>query len=112
MADYGATAVTDAGVSLPAASYNAAAAGLTDRVPWGVLLHILNTNGATRTCTISTPSTVGGHAVTDPVHTIPATTGSYFLNTKYPWYLDPATGLVTLTWSANAGVTFAVLSQP
>lgn len=95
-----------------AATYHAASAG-GDKVPPGVTLHVKNTNAATRTLTFVTPGVVDGDvAISDPVsNAIPATTGERFFQVPTDRnFVDPADGLVNLTWSSDVGVTFAVLS--
>ena len=78
----------------------------TDRT----FLHVLNTNAATRTITITTTVTMRGLSIQDPGPTIAATTGTLMMG-PFPadTYADPATGLCTVTPSATAGVTYAVV---
>jgi hypothetical protein len=89
-----------------------AAANASDTFAPGnnVLLYCKNSNAATRTITITTTPTYRGLAIPDPVNTIPATTGELVFG-PFPaeLYADPATGLVTVTPSATAGVTYAVI---
>ena len=89
-----------------AATYHAAAAG--DKVHPGVLLHVKNTNAATRDLTLTTPGTAHGMAIADMTATIPATTGERFFRVPEQGFTS-TDGLVPLTWSATAGVSFAVL---
>lgn len=109
MAVYGPQLATRTGL---AATYNAADAGLTERVPPGVLLHIKNTNAATRDLGIVTRDIVDGDlVVTNASVTIPATTGERFVRVPTSdFFRDPSDGLVGLTWTANTGVTFAVIT--
>lgn len=95
--------VTVAGL---AATYHAAAAG--DKVPPGCTLIVKNTNGADRTLTLATPGTIHGQPIGDQVDTIPATTGERVVRVPRDGFTADD-GLVALTWSATAGVTFAVL---
>ena len=69
-----------------------------------------NTNASTRTITITTPAVQRGLAVADPAPTIAATTGELVLG-PFPadTYADPTTGVCTVTPSATAGVTYAVI---
>jgi hypothetical protein len=75
------------------------------------ILWLKNTNAATRTVTITTVGTgPGGTAITDFVGTIGATTG------ELCWGVLPAnafndgtTGVATVTCSATAGVTIALI---
>jgi len=91
------------------------AASATDTfVPDGdTLVHVLNSNAATRTVTIGpvTVKTSHGQNISAMVSgTIAATTGTMFLG-PFPadQYADPSTGLCTLTPSATAGITYAVI---
>lgn len=90
-----------------AATYNAASAG-GDKVKPGVVLIVKNTNGATRTLTLVTPGTVYGQAIADQAITIPATTGERIVEIPKEGFTG-ADGLVPLAWSADTGVTFAVI---
>lgn len=76
-------------------------------------LYVKNTNASTRTITITTPATYGGLAVADPGPTIAATTGELVMG-PFPaqLYADPSTGLATVTPSATAGVSYAVIRIP
>lgn len=78
----------------------------TDRT----FIYVKNTNAATRTITITTPGTLRGLAVADPNPTIAATTGELIMG-PFPadLYADPNTGFATVTPSATAGVTLAVV---
>jgi hypothetical protein len=108
MATYAPQNVTDAGL---AATYNPAAGG-GDKVPPGCLLHVKNT-GAVSTLQIATPATFGSDGtltVADRSITIPATTGERFVRLDPPDLYRGGDGLVSLTWTSTAGVTFAVLS--
>ena len=94
------------------ATYNAAAA--TDRVPPGCILHYKNGNGSALTVTIVTQDTADGDlTVGDRVQSnIAATTGMGFINIPTGWpYVDPADGLVAVTTSVQASVTFAIISK-
>lgn len=88
------------------ATYHAAAAG--DKVKPGVVLHVKNTNAATRDLTLVTPGTAFGQPIGDEVVTIGATTGEVFVRVPEQGF-DASDGLVPLAWSATTGVTFAVL---
>jgi hypothetical protein len=100
---------TSAGIN---ATYYAASGG-GDRVPPGVLLHVKNGNASPLTVTLVTAGVADGDlAIPDRACTaIAATTGMGFIrvpNTDV--YRDPADGLVGITWSVTASVTFAVLT--
>jgi hypothetical protein len=77
----------------------------------GVFLMCENSNAATRTITLTTPGTYRGLAVADPGPTIGATTGRLVLGPLLQdLYMDPATGVGTVTPSATAGVTYALVN--
>jgi hypothetical protein len=111
MAAYAAQAIPKAGLN---ATYNAAAGG-GDRVPPGSIMHVKNGNGSALTVTLVTLDNADGDlVVTDRACTsITATTGMAFIVIPRTWpYVDPADGLVGITWSVSATVTFAVVSAP
>ena len=89
-------------------SYGAANASDTFVPDDRTFLYVKNTNGSTRTITITTTPTYRGLAIQDPGPTIAATTGELILG-PFPAdaYADPSTGLCTVTPSATAGVTLA-----
>jgi hypothetical protein len=77
-------------------------------------LWVKNTNASTRDITIVTTQTgVGGQAVADVTVTIAATTGEEMIAT-FPAskFADPATGLATVSYTATAGVTAALVEVP
>jgi hypothetical protein len=109
MALVSAQAIPKAGLN---ATYNAASAG-GDRVAPGSILHVKNGNAAGLVVTLVTLDTADGDlAVTDRASSsIAATTGMAFVAVPRGWpYLDPADGLVGITWSVTSSVTFAVIS--
>ena len=75
-----------------------------------LVLHVKNTNGSTRDVTITVPGNTNfGQAQPDIVKTVAVTTG----DVEIPLYranelADPATGLITVGYSATAGVTAAL----
>lgn len=91
-------------------AFTAAAASDTFVPDGDTFLYVKNTNAATRTIAVSTPGTYRGLAVPDPAPTIAATTGELVMG-PFPGdlYADPTTGLATITPSATAGVTYAVV---
>lgn len=92
-------------------AFTAAAATDTFAPTDRTLLYVKNTNASTRTITVTTPGTAaGGLAVADYSGTVGATTGELVLG-PFPAqnYADPTTGLATVTPSATAGVTYAVI---
>jgi hypothetical protein len=77
-------------------------------------LWVKNTNASTRDITITTPKTgVGGLAIADVTVTIGATTGEEMIG-PFPaqHFADASTGLATVTPTATAGVTLAVVKVP
>ena len=108
MATYGPQAVDSHGL-VP--TYNAAG-GSGDRVPVGVLLHIVNSSGSSITLTIDAVSLVDTDLAT-PDRTVTVPTGGqgkFVRLLPASVYQSPSDGLVGLSWSATASVTFAVLS--
>lgn len=97
-----------------APTYAAVAASDTFVAAPGRYLHLKNTNAATRTVTVTTVNTAaGGAAVADWSGTIGATTGELIFPASVPQYLnDPTTGVGTVTCSATAGVTIALIELP
>jgi hypothetical protein len=105
-----ATQVPTQAAGLLAPVYSAANASDTFVPNDRTLLYVKNTNAATRTITLTTPATSRGIAIADPVNTIGATTGELvFGGLSADLYADPTTGLCTVTPSATAGVTYAVI---
>jgi hypothetical protein len=110
MATYAAQSIPKTGLN---ATYNAASAA--DRVPPGSIIHVKNGNAGTCTVSIVATDTADGDlAVTDRACTgIAATTGMAFIRIPNVWpYYDTADGLVGITFSPTASVTFAVISAP
>lgn len=70
-----------------------------------------NTNAATRTITVVTPSKLDqfGQALPDIVITIAATTGEERIGPMVQDLADPTTGLITINLSATTNVTVAAL---
>lgn len=91
-------------------AYSAAAASDTFVPDGDTFLYVKNTNAATRTIAVSTPGSFRGLALPDPAPTIAATTGELIMG-PFPGelYADPTTGLATITPSASAGVSYAVV---
>jgi len=108
MATYAPQTYGSSGVAL---TFNAAANG--DKVPPGCTLIVKNASGGGITLTITTPAVFDGDlAVADrTTASVAATTGINAIripNTEI--YKDPADGLVTISFSATASVTYAVIS--
>lgn len=106
MATYTAQKIGSTGLG---ATYNAAS-GTGDRVPPGSLLHVKNGNAAATDLTLVTPQVHDTDlAVADRVVTIPATNGERFVRVPDNTIYRAADGLVDITWTVTATVTFAVL---
>lgn len=94
---------------LTATYYTASAGG--DRVRPGQILHIKNANAAPTVLTFVTPGTVDGDlAVADRTNSITNST-EVFIKTPRNQAFRDADGMVPLSWSVTASVTFAVLSD-
>lgn len=94
-------------VALNAAYLLADAAG--ERVTPGVLVHVKNAGAVSTDLTLVTPKVLDTDlAVADRVNTIPVG-GERFVRVPNNAAYLAADGLVDLTWTATASVTFAVL---
>ena len=69
------------------------------------ILHVKNTNGATRTVTLVTPGTVGGLAIANRDVVVAATTGDTEI--KLDRVVKNEDGFCHVTYSAVTGVTVA-----
>jgi hypothetical protein len=78
----------------------------------GLLLHVKNANAATRTLTLTTTNTANGFAITPPTYIIPLTTGDKMiaLNSNELGALA-VSGVLQLDWTADTGVTLAVIAM-
>lgn len=76
-----------------------------------VFLLYRNTNAATRTITVVTPTKLDqyGQALPDIVVTIAATTGEERIGPMTQDLADPSTGLITVNLSATTDVTVAAI---
>lgn len=73
-------------------------------------LVVKNTNGATRTVTITVPgNTEYGQPAPDPVITVAATTGEAWIPLRKAYDAADGTGRATFVLEATAGVTLAVV---
>lgn len=91
-------------------TYSAANASDTFNCGSNLFLLVENSNAATRTITLTTPNAPRGLSQGDPVNTIAATTGRLVFGPLLAdLYADPTTGVGTVTPSATAGVTYAVV---
>ena len=96
-------------------TYGAADQANGNSVAWtggGLLLHVKNTNAATRTLTLTTTNTADSFAVTSPTYVIGATTGDRMiaLNSAEIGRLA-VSGVLQLDWTADTGVTIAVIAM-
>ena len=71
------------------------------------ILEFKNTNAATRTITVTSPGTVDGLAITDPVVTLGANTGDLIFKPWPPDKYNNADGNVYIDLGAFADVTVA-----
>jgi len=102
MATYPAESITAAGVIL---TPRTAASGDKLRYDTNAVLRITNGSDAQITATIPVPGNNSyGQPNPDPVITVAANTTKAVL--MLPAYIDPADGLIAITWSATADVTF------
>lgn len=91
-------------------TYNPASAG-GDKTPPGadVVLHVKNASAGSVTCTVVTPGTVAGQPIGDVNVTVPAGE-ERFIGPLTPNIFTGSDGLVDITWSATASVTFAAIA--
>ena len=96
-------------------TYTAASATDTFAPDNLTFVRVINTNASTRTITIGPATTykTGGQNVSAMSNTIAATTGTLIMG-PFPanQYADPSTGVCTITPSATAGVSYAVVRIP
>lgn len=72
-------------------------------------LHVKNASGGAVTVTlVDAGSTPGASAATNPTVSVPATTGDKMIYLN-PNYVNPATGFITVNFSATASVTAALM---
>jgi hypothetical protein len=91
------------------ATPNPASGGAGDKVRPDSIVRAINGSVSSVTLTMVTPQTVDGDlAVAD--RTVPVPAGEHRYVRATATYRNPADGLVTLTWSATADVTFEVIS--
>jgi hypothetical protein len=109
MADRSAQAFTE--TVLAPTYYPPTSGGTGDRVRPGNVLHVKNANAAPTVITMVTPGTVDRDlAIADRSRTVPNGTEGFLVIPKDQAYRD-ADGMVQITWSVTASVTFAVLSR-
>lgn len=75
-----------------------------------LILHVKNTAGSTMTVTFTDPgNTPSGSVATNPVRTVPATTGDVYY--AVPASLANSAGVITVTFSTTASVTAEWLTR-
>ena len=72
-------------------------------------LRVKNGSASPINLTLVVPGLDVGGARPDPVIVIPATTGDVLVNLAVPALTDPATGLVSWTYSAVASISIALV---
>lgn len=93
------------------AAYTAAAGGGDTIAPApGLVLHVKNGDAAPKTVTLVRPGTQYGQANPSVAVVIAASPGNQFIRIP-PEFADPATGLVSVTYSAATLVTVALLQS-
>lgn len=70
---------------------------------------VKNASGGNITATVVVPGTTFGQANPDVAITVVATTGDQLIGPLVPALADPATGLITLTTSAQTSITSAIV---
>lgn len=112
MAALTATVPLVAGVATPGAAVSA-----SDTIDQGtlgsngVLLEILNAGGSSDTVTLKDfGTTPAGNALTTNQYTVTVANGTNKVMVIRPSQVDPSTGLVTITHSSTASVTYKLYS--
>ena len=98
-------AITGTTVTLSAANASDTAAP-NDRAFW----RVKNASGAAITATVVVPGTTFGQANPDVAVNVAATSGDVLIGPLVGSLADPATGLITLTTSAQTSVTSALVA--
>ena len=92
-------------------TYTAVNASDTITPDVNLFLHVKNANAAACTVTITDAGTTpAGSAATNPTVSVPATTGDRMIPI-FPSYVNPSTGLITVTYSVTASVTAALVRR-
>lgn len=107
MTDYVPQLIVAAGLEAgyhPAATDDSTVAGNAN------LLHIINTNGAARTVTLTATRIINGPIDVADVATVIPAGEERFVGPLNPGTFADETGMVDITWSATAGVTWAPLT--
>lgn len=98
--------ITKAGITPSYAAVSASDTLTADSV--GMFLHVKNAGGTADTVTFDDAGTTpGGNSPTDPTVTVPITTGDKMIYIV-PSYVNPATGLITVSHSFITSVTCAL----
>lgn len=106
MALLAAQTITKAGLT---PSYGAVTASDTITADDRLFLHVKNAGGSPDTVTlVDAGTTPGGSAATNPTVSVPATTGDRMIYIPQS-FVNPATGLVTITHSFTTSVTCALV---
>ena len=106
MALLAAQTITKAGL---APSYGAVTASDTITADDRLFLHVKNAGGSPDTVTlVDAGTTPGGSAATNPTVSVPATTGDRMIYIPQS-FVNPSTGLVTITHSFTTSVTCALV---
>lgn len=96
-----------------APTYAAAAAGDTFPNDGRTILHVKNSNAATRTITVeSQRPVVPGYAQADNAVVVAATTGDDMIGPFDPNVWNNSTGRCEITYSATTGLTIAAIRIP
>lgn len=106
-------AIPKAGLIFAAGTFALTPGGSGDRVPPGSVLIFKNSSGGALVVTIATLDTVDGDlVVSDRAQSSIAATGIGIVSipTIYP-YVDPADGLVLVTTSTQASITFVCINS-
>ena len=94
--------ITKAGL---AGTFTAVNASDTISPDANLILRVKNANAAACTVTLDDgATTAGGSTPVDPTVVVPATTGDVMIYIP-PSFVNPATGLITITYSVTASVT-------
>jgi hypothetical protein len=102
-------AVQTADIDGLVATYSAASAGGDKFAPQSrPLIHVKNASAGAVTVTIATPAKVGGLDIADATASV-AAGGEAFIRCPDPALVTGSDGLASISWSAAASVTFAVL---
>lgn len=92
-------------------TYSAVNASDTITPDTGLFLHVKNANASPTVVTITDSGTTpGGSPATNPTVSVPASTGDRMIPIS-PSYVNPATGLITVSYSVTASVTAALVKR-